>query len=114
MIAPNTLSESCERLTCGEAVQAGKPFDAVNEKKFGRPRRSLLRRVLGFWSLFFYGLGVIVGAGIYVAIGEVIERAGSSAPLSFLLAGIAAGATGICYAELASRFPEASGAVAYV
>ena len=95
-------------------MQAGKPFDAVNEKKFGRPRRSLLRRVLGFWSLFFYGLGVIVGAGIYVAIGEVIERAGSSAPLSFLLAGIAAGATGLCYAELASRFPEASGAVAYV
>ena len=76
--------------------------------------REGLRRVLTFWPLVFYGLGVIVGAGIYVAIGAVIERAGSAAPASFLLAGAAAGATGLCYAELASRFPEASGGVAYV
>ena len=73
-----------------------------------------LRRSLTFWPLLFYGLAVIVGAGIYVAIASVIDRAGAAAPLSFLLAGIAAGMTGLCYAELASRFPEASGAVAYV
>jgi basic amino acid/polyamine antiporter, APA family len=73
-----------------------------------------LRRVLTFWPLVFYGLGIIVGAGIYVAIGAVMERAGGAAPLSFLLAGIAAAATGLCYAEMASRFPEAAGAVSYV
>lgn len=73
-----------------------------------------MRRVLTFWPLLFYGLGVIVGAGIYVAIGAVILRAGESAPLSFLLAGIAAGLTGLCYAELSGRFPEAGGGVAYV
>ncbi len=73
-----------------------------------------LRRVLSLWQLLFYGLGVIVGAGIYVAIGAVIERAGPTAPLSFLLAGSAAAMTGLCYAELAGRFPDASGAVSYV
>ena len=73
-----------------------------------------LRRVLTLWPLVFYGLSVIVGAGIYVAIGAVIRRAGAAAPLSFLFAGIAAGLTGLCYAELAGRFPEASGGVAYV
>lgn len=73
-----------------------------------------LRRVLTFWPLLLYGLGVIVGAGIYVALGAVIRRAGEAAPVSFLLAGIAAGLTGLCYAELAGRFPEAGGAVAYV
>lgn len=73
-----------------------------------------LRRVLTLWPLIFYGLGVIVGAGIYVAIGAVMHRAGETAPLSFLVAGIAAALTGLCYAELASRFPEASGGVAYV
>lgn len=73
-----------------------------------------LRRSLTFWPLLFYGLAVIIGAGIYVAIASVIGRAGSAAPLSFLLAGIAAAMSGLCYAELASRFPEASGAVAYV
>lgn len=73
-----------------------------------------LRRSLTLGPLLFYGLGVIVGAGIYVAIASVISRAGAAAPLSFLLAGIAAGLTGLCYAELASRFPEAAGAAAYV
>ena len=73
-----------------------------------------LRRVLTFWPLLFYGLGVIVGAGIYVAIGTVMARAGDTAPVAFLLAGITAAMTGLCYAELASRFPEASGSVAYV
>lgn len=64
--------------------------------------------------LLFYGLGVIVGAGIYVAIGSVIDRAGDAAPTAFLLAGAAAALIGLCYAELASRFPEAAGSVAYV
>jgi basic amino acid/polyamine antiporter, APA family len=73
-----------------------------------------LLRVLSFWPLVLYGLSVIVGAGIYVAIGAVISRAGDAAPFSFLLAGIAASLTGLCYAELASRFPDASGAAAYV
>ena len=78
------------------------------------PKTPTLLRVLSFWPLVLYGLSVIVGAGIYVAIGAVIARAGDAAPLSFLLAGIAAGLTGLCYAELASRFPDASGAAAYV
>jgi len=73
-----------------------------------------LRRSLTLGPLLFYGLAVIIGAGIYVAIGSVMERAGPAAPLSFVLAGLAAAMTGLCYAELASRFPEASGAVAYV
>jgi amino acid transporter len=73
-----------------------------------------LRRVLTFWPLLFYGLGVIVGAGIYVATGTVIQRAGQAAPFSFLLAGVAAGLTGLCYAELGARFPEAAGGASYV
>ncbi len=78
------------------------------------PSNVALRRSLTLGPLLFYGLGVIVGAGIYVAIASVISRAGDAAPLSFLLAGTAAGLTGLCYAELASRFPEASGAAAFV
>ena len=78
------------------------------------PEAPTLLRALSFWPLVLYGLSVIVGAGIYVAIGAVISRAGDAAPLSFLLAGVAAGLTGLCYAELAGRFPDASGAAAYV
>ena len=73
-----------------------------------------LRRTLGFWLLFFYGIGIIVGAGIYVLVGSVAAKAGMAAPLAFLAAGVLAALTGLSYAELVTRLPEASGAVAYV
>lgn len=73
-----------------------------------------LRRTLGFWLLFFYGIGIIVGAGIYVLVGAVAGKAGMAAPLAFMLAGVLAALTGLSYAELVTRLPEASGAVAYV
>jgi amino acid transporter len=73
-----------------------------------------LRRVLGTPLLVFYGLGVIIGAGIYVLVGSVVGAAGAAAPWSFLLAGVLAGLTALSYAELAVRYPEAAGAAAYV
>ena len=80
----------------------------------GSGRTVALARVITLWPLAFYGLGVIVGAGIYVATGDVIARAGDRAPFSFVIAGVAALLTGLCYAELAGRFPEAAGAASYV
>jgi hypothetical protein len=89
----------------------------VDHRKTGSPggtrAPSSLNRALTFWPLLFYGLGVIISAGIYVSTGAVIVRAGETAPVSFLLAGAAA-LTGLCYADLAARFPEAAGAAAYV
>ena len=73
-----------------------------------------LKRILTFWPLVLYGMGVIIGAGIYVSLDAVIDRAGAAAPISFIMAGIAAGFTGLCYAELAARYPQAAGAAAYV
>ena len=50
-----------------------------------------LRRALGLWLLVFYGLGTIIGAGIYVLVGEVAGKAGLAAPIAFLFAGLLAG-----------------------
>jgi APA family basic amino acid/polyamine antiporter len=77
-------------------------------------RRPALKRSLGFWPLTLYGLGTIIGAGIYVLVGEVAGRAGMGAPLAFVAAGIVAGLTGLSYAELVARHPEAAGETAYV
>ena len=73
-----------------------------------------LQRRLGYVLLVCYGVGTIVGAGIYVLVGQVIDHAGSAAPLSFLIAGGLAALTGLSYAELSSRYPEAAGAAVYV
>jgi basic amino acid/polyamine antiporter, APA family len=78
------------------------------------PRATHLRRRLGLFLLTCYGAGTIIGAGIYVLVGTVIDRAGTGAPLAFVLAGVLAALTGLSYAELSARFPEAAGAAAYV
>ncbi|MCT8970468.1 APC family permease [Microbaculum marinisediminis] len=73
-----------------------------------------LKRGLGLWLTSFYGLGVVVGAGIYVLIGALAGIAGTAAPVSFLIAGIVAGMTALSYMELTARLPEAAGEAAYV
>ncbi|MEL6549020.1 MAG: amino acid permease [Pseudomonadota bacterium] len=61
-----------------------------------------------------YGLGVTVGAGIYVLIGETVALAGVFAPVSFLLAAVVVAFTAFSYAELSTRFPVSAGAAVYV
>ena len=73
-----------------------------------------LRRRLTLPLLTFYGLGTIVGAGIYVLIGAVAGRAGIYAPAAFLTAALIAGLTAHSYAELSSRFPTSAGEAVYV
>lgn len=73
-----------------------------------------LKRTLSLWLLTCYGLGTIVGAGIYIVVGEVAHKADMATPVAFLVAGLVAACTGLAYAEMASRFPDAAGAAAYV
>lgn len=73
-----------------------------------------LKRRIGFWLLTLYGVGVMVGAGIYVLVGQVAGETGSWAPLAFLIAGLIAAPTAVSYAELSARIPESAGEAAYV
>ncbi len=77
-------------------------------------RAPQLRRTLTLPWLVFYGVGVTVGAGIFALIGEILTLAGDHAPLSFLLAGTIAGATGLSYALLVRVFPRAGGEAVFV
>lgn len=69
---------------------------------------------IGPGLLTAYGVGVMVGAGIYVLIGAVVGQAGIWSPLGFLLAGLIAAPTALSYAEFSTRIPEAAGEAAYV
>lgn len=73
-----------------------------------------LRRSLGLGSLTFYGVGVILGAGIYSILGEAAGLAGEALWWSFLLASLAALLTGLSYAELATMFPQAGAEYVYL
>ena len=73
-----------------------------------------LRRALNVAFLTFYGLGTILGAGIYVLVGKIAGIAGLYAPVAFLVAGIVAAATAFSYAELSARYPKCAGEAVYV
>jgi amino acid transporter len=68
-----------------------------------------LRRSLGFWALVFYGVGDILGAGIYALVGKVAGVAGSASWAAFGVALLVAALTALTYAELGGRFPRSGG-----
>lgn len=72
-----------------------------------------LKRSLSLLQITFYGLGTILGAGIYVLVGKVAGDAGMYAPVSFLVAAILAVLTGLSYAELCARYPKSAGVAFY-
>ena len=73
-----------------------------------------LKRDLGFALLVFYGLGNILGAGIYVLVGKVAGVAGYYAPFAFVVSAVVAYFTALSYAELSARYPFSSGEALYV
>jgi len=75
---------------------------------------SELRRELGLTETVVYGVGLILGAGIYAILGEATGVTGGSVVVSFLLAAAIAALTGLSYAELASVYPKAEGDYVYV
>lgn len=73
-----------------------------------------LERKLGIVVVTIFGLGNIVGAGIYALIGKVAGEAGMATPFTFLAAMIVAAFSALSFAELSSRLPYSEGATAYV
>jgi APA family basic amino acid/polyamine antiporter len=72
-----------------------------------------LKQTLGFWQVALYGLGSMLGAGIYGLIGKAAGTLGNAVWLAFAAAMVAALLTGLSYACVGSRHPRAGGA-AYV
>lgn len=73
-----------------------------------------LHRTLGLTQITLYGVGSILGAGIYVLLGEVALVSGSLLPLAFLSAALVVSFSAYSYRHLARRFPHAAGEPVYV
>ena len=72
-----------------------------------------LKRSVGLFQAVTYGVGLILGAGIYVIIGDVAGIAGNAMWISFILAALIALVTGFSYAELSSIFPKSAAEYVY-
>ncbi|MGY2010454.1 APC family permease [Nocardia gipuzkoensis] len=72
-----------------------------------------LRRVVGTPLLFFFILGDILGAGVYVLVGAIAGQSGGAVWLPLLVALGLACLTAGSYAELATKYPQAGGSAHY-
>lgn len=73
-----------------------------------------LKRAIGLPRLILYGLGVTIGAGIYVLVGETAGRAGIYAPSAFLMAAFVMVFSAASFAEFSGRVPQSAGESAFV
>ncbi len=73
-----------------------------------------LKKNLGALDLVIFGVGVIIGAGIFILTGTAAaSNAGPAVALSFLFAGVACALAALCYAEFASTVPVAGSAYTF-
>jgi len=76
--------------------------------------RPALKRTITLFQATLFGIGLILGAGIYVIIGEAAKIAGNLLWISFLLSSFLALCTAFSYAELSSLFPKSAAEYIYV
>jgi APA family basic amino acid/polyamine antiporter len=72
-----------------------------------------LKRSIGTFQLTLFGVGATVGTGIFFVLSAAVPEAGPAVIISFIIAGIAAGLSAICYAELASAVPVSGSTYSY-
>ena len=68
---------------------------------------------IGTFQLMMFGVGATVGTGIFFVLQESVPDAGPAVVVSFLLAGLAAGLSALCYAEMASSIPVSGSTYSY-
>ncbi len=97
-------------MTLGQQFARKKPLAAVGAHDHHGPD---LNRTIGTFQLMMFGVGATVGTGIFFVLQEAVPDAGPAVVVAFLIAGLAAGLSAICYAELASAIPVSGSTYSY-
>lgn len=74
---------------------------------------STLKRSIGLFQLTLIGVGGTIGTGIFFILSEAVPIAGPAVIWSFIIAGLVAGLSVLCYAELASSVPVSGSSYSY-
>jgi APA family basic amino acid/polyamine antiporter len=91
-----------------------KPVESIGESESDVAGVGKLRRNLSARHLVGFGIGVVIGTGIFTLTGvEAKNHAGPAVVISFVIAGVVAVLAALCYAELASSVPTAGSAYSY-
>ncbi len=96
-----------------EQVLRRKPVTAMTAETGTDTGRGELKRTIGLFQLSMFGIGATIGTGIFFVLSEAVPVAGPAVIWSFVFAGVVAGLTAICYAELASAVPVSGSSYSY-
>jgi APA family basic amino acid/polyamine antiporter len=86
-----------------------KPLEAI----LAAVERNGLPRTLGALQLMLFGIGCIIGTGIFVLTAAGAQKAGPGLMVAFAIAGVVCIVAALCYSEIASMIPVAGSAYTY-
>lgn len=72
-----------------------------------------LQRSLGWFQLMLFGIGCVIGTGIFVLTAAGAQKAGPGLMLAFMIAGSICIVAALCYAEIAAMIPVSGSAYTY-
>jgi amino acid transporter len=96
-----------------EQVMRRKPVTVMTEETGADSEGGELKRSISLFQLTMFGVGATIGTGIFVILTDAVPVAGPAVILSFVMAGVVAGLTAICYAELAGAVPVSGSSYSY-
>jgi APA family basic amino acid/polyamine antiporter len=99
--------------TLREQLLRRKPVEEMTAETGADTGGGELERSIGLFQLTAFGVGATIGTGIFIVLTQAVPVGGPSVILSFVFAGVVAGLTAICYAELASTVPVSGSSYSY-
>ncbi len=97
----------------GEQFLRRKPVAAMTEETGADSEGGELQRTITLFQLTLFGIGATIGTGIFIVFSSAVPEAGPAVIFAFVFAGVVAGLTAICYAELASAVPVSGSSYSY-
>ncbi|GAB3061943.1 amino acid permease [Intrasporangium mesophilum] len=96
-----------------EKVLRRKPVREMEDETGADTGQSELARTIGLFQLSMFGIGATIGTGIFFVLSQAVPVAGPAVIWSFVIAGVVAGLTAVCYAELAGAVPVSGSSYSY-
>jgi APA family basic amino acid/polyamine antiporter len=97
----------------GEQILRRKPVTQMAAETGADSEGGELKRSITLFQLSLFGIGATIGTGIFIVFSSAVPEAGPGVVFSFIFAGVVAGLTAICYAELASAVPVSGSSYSY-
>jgi basic amino acid/polyamine antiporter, APA family len=96
-----------------EQILRRKPVGVMTDETGADTEGGELKRTITLFQLSLFGIGATIGTGIFIVFSSAVPEAGPGVVFSFVFAGVVAGLTAICYAELASAVPVSGSSYSY-